>query len=276
LSARGDNWWRAYGVLSRALAIANRVPIGRRSVKVGSHRLYADSVDRFLALVSWKLGIGEREERALIERVVQPGMVAVDVGANVGLHTLGLADRVGPTGRVHALEPDPDNFALLSRGVERAHLAHVRLHQVAASASPGTLTLYVSEANRGDHRVAPAAEARRSFTVSAVTLDVLLADEPRVDFVKIDVQGAETLVVRGLRETLRRCATIGVLCELTPELLRRAGSSAEDLLAAFREPGLAPHRILEAGEVVPIEERIAIEESERSGYVNLYFKRAGP
>jgi FkbM family methyltransferase len=273
LSARGDTWWRVHDLLMRTLVVANRIPIGRRSVAIGRHRLYADSVDRLLALMSWKLGIGEREECVLIKRVARPGMVAVDVGANVGLHTLGLAQRIGPTGRVHAIEPDPQNFALLARGVERAHLSNVRLHQVAASDTRGTLTLYISDANRGDHRIAPAAEARRSITVSAVTIDSLLADEPRVDFVKIDVQGAESLAVRGLEETLRRSPAIGVLCEVAPVWLRRGGSSAEELLAIFRGSGLAPHRIQKTGKVTPIEERLAIEEAERSGYVNLYFKR---
>ncbi|MEZ0230858.1 MAG: FkbM family methyltransferase [Planctomycetota bacterium] len=273
MSARGENWWRAYAVLSKGLAVLNRLPIGERSVKVGPDRLYAHSVDRFLALMSWKWGVGEREERALIERAVQPGMVALDVGANVGLHTLGLARRVGPEGRVHALEPEPDNFALLSRAVQKAHLANVRLHQVAASDAKGTLTLYLSDANRGDHRTSPAPEARRSFTVSATPIDDLLAHEPRIDFVKIDVQGAETIVLRGMKETLRRCERIGVLCELTPELLSRAGSSGEELLALFREPGLAPHRIAKTGDVEPITESAALEEAERSGYVNLYFAR---
>jgi FkbM family methyltransferase len=273
VSARGENWWRAYSVLARGLAVLNRVPIGERSVKIGPDRLYTHSVDRLLALWSWKWGLGEREERALIERVVQPGMIAVDVGANVGLHTLGLARHVGPEGRVHALEPEPDNFQLLAHAVKRAHATNVRLHQLAASDTKGTLTLYVSDANRGDHRTSPAPEARRSFTVSALPLDELLAHEPRIDFVKIDVQGAEVVVLRGMKETLRRSERIGVLCELTPALLARAGTSGEELLALFRGPGLVPHRIARTGETAPITESAALEEAERSGYVNLYFAR---
>ncbi len=273
MTARGDNWWRAYAVLSKGLAVLNRLPIGERSVKIGPDRLYVHSVDRLLALMSWKWGVGEREERALIERAVLPGMIAVDVGANVGLHTLGLARRVGPEGRVHALEPEPDNFRLLARGVQKAHLKNVRLHQVAASDAPGTLTLYLSDANRGDHRTSPAPEARRSFTVSATPIDLLLAGEPRIDFVKIDVQGGEVVVLRGMKETLRRCEKIGVLCELTPALLGRAGSSGEELVALLREQGLAPHRIRKTGDVAPIDGPEAIREAERSGYVNLFFRR---
>jgi FkbM family methyltransferase len=274
VSARGKNWWRAYAVLARGLAVLNRLPIGERSVKIGGQRLYADSVDRWLALMSWKWGVGEREERALIEHVVQPGMIAVDVGANVGLHTLGLARRVGAAGRVHALEPEPANFKLLAHAVKHAHADNVRLHQVAASDTPGTLTLYLSDANRGDHRTSPAAEARRSFTVNAVLLDELLRDEPRVDFMKIDVQGAEVAVFRGFKKTLERNPQIGVLAELCPELLRRAGSSAGELLSVLGAAGLAPHRILASGAFEPVAPAVVSEEAEAKGYVNLYFTRS--
>src|SRR5581483_7769267 len=95
VSARGERFWRAYALVERALVLLNRVPVGERAVTVGRERLYADSVDRLLALLSWKLGLGESEERALVARVARPGMIAVDVGANVGLHALALARLVG-------------------------------------------------------------------------------------------------------------------------------------------------------------------------------------
>jgi FkbM family methyltransferase len=271
LSQQGENWWRIERALSRVMAVANKVPIGQRSLKIGGHRLYADSVDRLLALMSWKLGILAREERALIERVVRPGMIAVDVGANVGLHTIGLAVRVGPEGRVHAVEPDPANFELLTKAVKHAHFANVRLYRSAASDRAGELTLYLSAANRGDHRTTPA-ETRRSLPVSAVVLDEVLANEPRVDFVKIDVQGAEIAVLRGLRETIRRSPGIGLLCEFCPALMTRAGASAHDLFSSLE--GLVPHRILPTGETTPIAEAAATEAAERSGYMNLYFTAA--
>ena len=271
MSLHGDNWWRVQNALARALAVANKVPIGQRSLKIGGHRLYADSFDRLLALMSWRLGIVAGEERALIERVVQPGMIAVDVGANVGLHTIGLAARVGPTGRVHAIEPDPANFELLAKAVKHAHFENVRLLRSAASDRAGELLLYVSAGNRGDHRTTPT-ETRRSLPVSAVVLDDVLTNEPRVDFVKIDVQGAEVAVLRGLRETIRRSPGIGLLCEFCPALIARAGASAHDIFSALE--GLVPHRILPTGETTPIAEVAATEAAERSGYMNLYFTAA--
>src|SRR5207244_6919481 len=79
--------------------------------------------------------------------------------------------------------------------------------------------------------------------VPVVVLDELLAGEPHVDFAKIDVQGAEVAVVRGLERTLSRNRAVGVLCELSPELLRQAGTDAEVLFALLRARGLRPHRV---------------------------------
>lgn len=269
-------YWKSYSVLSRVLSTLNHVPVGQRSLRVGPDRLYADSIDRWLALLSWKLGAGERQERALIAREVRGGMVAVDVGANVGLHVLGLARATSPGGQVHAFEPDPDNFRLLSRAVREAAAEHVRLHQAAASDRAGQATLYVSDANRGDHRLAPAEEARRSITVPSVVLDEVLAGEPHVDFVKIDVQGAEVAVLRGLNATLTRNRGIQVLCELCPELLRRAGTSSGEFFACFHDSGFRPHRIAPDGTCSPVSEEDATREAEAAGYVNLHFRRASP
>ncbi len=114
--------------LARLLAALNRLPVGERAVRVDGDRLYAASPDRLLAALAWKTGLRERAERRLIAREVKPGMVAVDVGANLGVHTLALARAVGPAGRVLALEPDPANFRLLARAVTEARVAQVTLH----------------------------------------------------------------------------------------------------------------------------------------------------
>src|SRR5439155_241987 len=116
---------------------------------------------------------------------------------------------------------------LLARAVTEARVAQVTLHRAAAAAQAGEMDLHLSAVNRGDHRLHPDAAPRARVRVPVVVLDELLAGEPHVDFVKIDVQGAEVAVVRGLERTLARNRAVGVLCELSPGLLRQAGSDAE-------------------------------------------------
>lgn len=239
-------------------------------MRFGRDWLYADSVDRYVAAWAWAHGWRERRERRLMTREVRPGMVAVDVGANLGFHTLTLAGCVGPSGRVHAVEPDPRNFGLLSRAVRKASLSQVRLHQVAAAERPGPATLYLAATNRGDHRLVPAREPRQQVTVTAVTLDQLLSEEDHVDFVKIDVQGAEVSVLRGLRNTLQRNSGLRILCELSPGLLRRAGADAETFFTPLREVGLRPHRVGRDGSSEAITEAAAWAMAESAGYDMIY------
>jgi FkbM family methyltransferase len=251
-----------------------RAAIDDATLRVHGDRLYADSVDRYLAALGWKLGWLEAAERALIVREVGTDMVAVDVGANLGFHTLTLGRCVGRTGRVHALEPDPRNFRLLARAVAAADLPQVRLHALAAADREGELPLYLSGANRGDHRLfAAAAEGRAAIGVTATTLDALLAGERRVDFVKIDAQGAEVAVLAGLRRTLARAPDLRILCELSPALLHEAGATAADFFAPFDAAGLTPHRLERDGRAVAITPGAAWELAAGGGFANLYFRK---
>ena len=261
--------------VARLLAALNRLPIGERAVRVDGARLDAASPDRLLAALAWKTGLLERGERRLIAREVKPGMVAVDVGANLGVHTLGLARAVGPAGRVHALEPDPANFRLLARAIAEAGATQVTLHRVAAAAEAGEVDLHLSAVNRGDHRLHAGPAPRVRLRVPAVVLDDLLANEPRVDFVKIDAQGAEIGVLCGLTRTLARSAGVGVLCELSPALVREAGADAAECLAILRAAGLRAHRVRRDGTCAPLDDASALGAARSAGYLNLYFRAEG-
>jgi len=258
-------------VIRRVLAAINRLPIGERAVRCGGDLLYADTLDRYVAAVAWSRGWLAGRERAFVERTLCPGMVAVDVGANVGFHTLLMARCVGPTGRVHAIEPEPRNFKLLTRAVEEAGHRQVRLHQAAAARTAGRVPLYVAADNRGDHRLTPAAEPRSQTTVTTVALDDLLAEEARVDLIKIDVQGAEVEVLAGLVRALARRPAPQLLCELSPDLLERAGADADAFFTPLRRAGLAPHRLERDGTPLPISEDEAWRLAESARYETLCF-----
>ena len=260
-------------IANQLLARVNRIPIGRRAVRVGRDQLFPDSPDRYLAALLWRFGWLEARERALITSVVTEGMVAVDVGANIGVHTLAIARRVGPSGRVYALEPEPRNFAALCRAVEAAELAQVRLQCAAAGEVAGPISLHVSTTNRGDHRIVPCGEVREAIEVPVLVLDELLRDEACVDFFKLDVQGAEALVLRGLRQTLARSPKALVLCELCPALLAQAGVARAEFFAPLGEAGLAPHQIGRDARLEPVSESRAWELAERAGFANLAWRR---
>jgi FkbM family methyltransferase len=244
-----------------------------RAIRVGSGRVYVASADRALLALGWKLGCLGRLERALIGRHVRPGMFTVDIGAGIGLHTFDLARRVGAEGRVYALEPEPQSFRLLSRSLDEAGLVQVEARQVAAADRSGWMTLYRSERDGGDHRIFPAGDERPLATVRALRVDDLVAEEGRVDFVVLDVRGAETSVLRGMSETLRRNPGITLLCTLRPALLRHSGTGAAAFFEPLAEDGLVPHRIGRDGVAVPISAGAAWTSAEAAGALPLCLQR---
>jgi FkbM family methyltransferase len=248
--------------------------IGIRFVTVGGDRLFVDSPDRYAAALAWKLGWRDGAARRLIGREVGPGMVAVDVGANIGWYTLALARRVGAGGRVVALEPEARCFELLRRAVGGGRCSQVEPRQIAAGDYSGWTTLYVSDTDQGDHRVIPAPEERRQQTVRAVNLDDLLADAPRIEFVKLAVQGAEVAVLRGMRRTLACHPDLRLLCAVSPALLERAGAAADALFEPLRDAGLVPHHLRHNGTAEPIHPAAAWSLARVTGSAMLYFRRA--
>ncbi len=161
-------------------------------------------------------------ETAALRASLPPGGTFVDVGANWGYFTLVAAHAVGPAGRVVALEPDPRVHAELAANLARNGIRNVTALAVAASDQAGEATLagYAdADRNRGVSSLvaAPAGDAP-SFAVRTAPLDDLLDEQGigAVDLVKIDVEGAEELVVRGMTRGLADGRYRRILVELHP------------------------------------------------------------
>lgn len=186
----------------------------------------------------------EREpDLRLLPFLVAPGDCVVDVGANIGVYTQALARHVGTAGRVYALEPVPLTFRVLEANVAALGLDAVRPLCCAASAAHGTLHLEVPHSAEGAEdfycaRVTPHAQAHaglRTVHVPCAPLDALLAHEPRVTFLKVDVEGHEAACLAGARRLLREHRP-ALLLEVSgePDV---PGSSAHGLLAQLRAEG---------------------------------------
>ena len=196
--------------------------------------------DRHVSQQLRKSGIWEPYESRLLLDSLQPGAVFLDVGANLGYFSLLAADRVGPTGKVLAIEPDPANFLLLQRSVAHNGLsAIVKPYRVALSDRDDEARLYLSEDNFGDHQVFATDESRESLPVTLRRgADLLGGLGVWLDLVKIDTQGSEYGVVAGLLPLLVRCRP-RLIVELTPLSLRQCGSSGRaliELLATLQLP----------------------------------------
>lgn len=219
--------------------------------------------------------LAEPRERRFLQEQIEPGMVVLDVGANVGFYTLLLADRVGPTGRVHAFEPDPLSFGILRR--RAAGRANIEINQTAVGDRAGTITLYTNRSNRADNRVHPSlgAETAEAVEVPLTTLDDYCAalGIERIDAVKMDIQGAEVSALAGFRKTLSRLKLRWMLIEFSPEHLRGAGTSPEAFWAILAELGYEAWGFGEDGEAFRIGDVGAFTRRWEGGYTDVWARR---
>jgi FkbM family methyltransferase len=174
-------------------------------------------------------GLYEKENLELLLRLLRsiPQPVVLDIGANIGNHTLAFATVAS---QVHAFEPIPRIHALLRQNVEQNQLANVALHAVALSDSEGEATIHmVTDGNYGASSFDQRSGVSEAVTVSRRRGDALLAElgVDKVDFIKIDVEAHEVYVLRGLMATLENQRPFITMEWNDPLTIERLNGSAE-------------------------------------------------
>jgi FkbM family methyltransferase len=154
--------------------------------------------------VGFTLGSEEPELQAELARLLTPGDVFYDVGANVGFMTLVGAALVGRTGRVIAFEPIPRLAAAVRANAERNGLAQIEVHELALADEEATARFVVPEESSGAHLADVNAGDGETFDVQVTTLDAFLArtGAPPPTAIKLDIEGAELRALDGMRRTL--------------------------------------------------------------------------
>ncbi|HBB17346.1 MAG TPA: FkbM family methyltransferase [Syntrophus sp. (in: bacteria)] len=180
--------------------------------------------------------VSDRDKIGLITGHVKPGMTVLDIGANIGFYTTLLSRCVGKNGTVYAFEPEEANFYHLKRLTKK--LTNIKRVKAACGEKSGVAALYKSEDLYVDHHLYKNDESRERIDVRMVSVDDYLKSEcGGIGFAKIDVQGYDCFVVKGMKETLSRSDNTIIIGELWPYGLRQAGSSANEYLSELRRLG---------------------------------------
>jgi len=215
-------------------------------VRVHQTTLYAQTLDRWVALILWKLGLLEQFEYALIQKLCRPAMMVVDIGANIGFHTLQLAQAVGAEGQVWAFEPDPSNFKTLLLNLRANHASNVTAVDAAVGAKSEMISLYQSNVHHGDHRIYPTRDVERNcISIQALALDEYFDAFQKIDLIKMDIQGAEGLALSGMKNLLARNPNLSIFMEFWPAGIRQTGYSPLSLLTELADRG---YRVFEIKE----------------------------
>jgi FkbM family methyltransferase len=249
-------------LLHRLLERFNESSWWRRDCRVWQQHMAAATFDRWFYLALHRWGLMGAGERAVLRRLLRPGMQVLDVGSNIGLYTVFISRCVGPAGRVMAFEPDPRLARVLAENCRHNFCDNVTIYPQALGSKAGRAVLHTLIVNSGDNHLAAAGGRlwRRDIEVTVATADELLpAFVP--DLVKIDVQGWELQVLAGMREILERNPCVMVYFEYWPAGCRRAGYEPRALLDFFRERGFALHRadddtFLEEASLIALEQQV--------------------
>ena len=260
------------------MAAAGRIAVrcGSSTVMIRTAAGYILCSDEDHALIATLVETGDLEPgtRILIERLIGPGSIFIDVGANIGMHTLTAARAMKGRGRILAIEPFAQTALLLEKSIwMNGYGSIAAVHQVAATNGRGQRKLYLG-ATSGHHSLYPLPEetafASDPVTVKTITIDKLSEDLPRVDLVKVDVEGAEIEVIASAKGLLQRSPDIGLIVEFGRIHLRRTGINTIDWIDSFTRHGFE-HRSIDP--ITGALHDISVEMLDKVETINLLFAR---
>jgi len=202
-------------------------------------------------------------ERA-IAGAIRPGDTVVDAGCNIGYHTLVMAKSVGPEGKVFGFEANPVVFQLLHATMMVNHFSdfraqgRVELFNEAVAEKEGTLILASAPNNFGsgnlvtdDPRTDFGSEYTNRVAVPTVSLDRKLAEVPKIDFLHMDIEGAEPLALRGAQALLDRSPDIRIITEWANHMMQTM-ADVQEHIAWLGSQGFRFWRIAHEGGLIPV------------------------
>ena len=218
-------------------------------------RLKCDLWDEAQNPIWWCGTAYERKETRFLHTLLTPSMTFFDVGANIGYYSLTAAPLVGKGGAIHAFEPVSRQFAALCANIERNGFCNTTPNRLIVSDSCGEMRIHPGpEEHSGIASIAGVSRAdQRAETVPSTTLDQYMRERklPRIDVVKIDVEGHELHVLQGARQILQTHKPV-LLIEVRAQHLERAGATREELFSLLRDLNYKPFEILANGTTRPL------------------------
>ena len=169
-------------------------------------------------------------------------MTVIDIGANIGYHTLLFSKWVKPYGKIFAFEPDPTNFKLLKKNITANQIKNIVSFKNAVSDKNDKISLFLSEDNSGDHRINDLLifkndNMRKKIGTHSVKLDSVFSKSQKIDFIKIDIQGSEIQALNGMQNILKNRKNISMLIEFWPYAIQETGHEPRELIEILKQLG---------------------------------------
>lgn len=244
-------WSRAYDqkcpkLLSKLIAVSG-ARIRREATLVTGQKMSVNPFDKVGGAI-YRDGCFERETVDYVRAYLKPGMTFIDIGANIGQYTLIASDLVGGCGRVHAFEPHPEVFRDLRENVQANSFVcpqdselstNIELHQLALSEKEGNAQLFFGHSNNaGANSLRPTVNtSSKTVEISMKRMDDVLGHLEKIDMIKMDIEGAELLALRGGEGVIKRTKPV-IVMELTNDKFTGGfGYTTDDIVAWLNDHG---------------------------------------
>jgi len=191
---------------------------------------------------------------------LKKGDWSVDIGANIGYHTLLMSDFVGENGKVFAFEPEELNFTNLKENINHSNKKNIIAEKMAIGSEDNLVRLNINPHNEGGHSLVPDYSGKEGIMVKVVRLDnyfknLSLEEIQRIKSVKIDVEGFELEVFIGMNRLLESASSLSVICEIS--------RNKREILEIMKKIGYSPFLLNNDGTASFLEDDFVYRSSKR-------------
>ena len=248
-----------------------------KKVKIGKYFLFLNPNDPVVSGAIF-FNVYEKNESHFIKSICFEGMNILDIGANIGYYTALFSQLAGDKGSVIAIEPDLESYKYLSKSINSFNYKNVLSFRLAASDIKQKLPLFISKENRGDNRLYSTNQKRKTIMVDCLTVDELLEENKieNLDLIKIDVQGYEPKVLKGMLNIVKSSKRLMLLSEFWPKGMLQAGESPKNFLTMLRKMQFQLFELKKNGFLVllkPSEDNKFIKKYQGRKYTNIIGKK---
>ena len=217
--------------------------MGNKQLHAAGFIFNTDLRDRTISKKIAIYGDYEGYMREVLLSYARAASTVVDVGANIGLHTIPLSKQVGENGNIIAFEPDPDNYSILLSNIKLNSSDNVQAFNMGLSSKQESRLLYQSDINRGGLSLCKDNVESEYGNISPVSIDLIDGDSilqkysPNISLIKIDVEGAEPLVIEGLKNVIDSNPELAIVFEFSPSYILNFGIDPQTFLSTLEKRG---------------------------------------
>jgi FkbM family methyltransferase len=219
-----------------------------------------DPRDHIQKQILW-YGFYEKKYVLAWEKMMEPGKIVIDIGANAGYYSLVASVKVH-SGKVYAFEPNPVTYKMLLENIQLNNIKNIYPLQLAVSSGEEEKDLFISDIDNTGMTGLSKAEnfSGKTALVKTVSLDYWVAQNKigKIDFIKIDIEGGELLALQGMKNIVQFMRP-GIFIECSDELLQRFGNNSQDMFSFFDDYEYHGFRIISANEIQKLNEPIEDE-----------------